>query len=183
MKNFDQFSKNIRINESEIKFINENEFKLADIIDSIKTHLEEADIYAFDIIDNKDDSYNINIEGDSYNIKMEGTNIIQKSKHDENTFKNWDELFGWWMSFVPQYKQGEAEHKLGESLTDDDTVEFTEDVECETFADSRQKGKIETIKKGEEADIFSVPDKGEYVGVQLSNGSIAWIDKKFLKKI
>ncbi len=158
---------------------------MSDIIDSIKAHLEESDIYAFDIIDNKDGSFNINIEGDSYNIKMEGTNIIQKSAHDENTFKNWDELFGWWMSFVPQYKHGEAEHKLGEgeTYTDDDSVEFTEDVECEIFTNKNpQKGKNEMIQKGEEADIFSVPDKADYLGIQFADGSIAWVDKKFLKK-
>lgn len=69
-------------------------------------------------------------------------------------------------------------------LTEDDTVEFIKDVECEIFRSEKQeKGKIELVQKGEEADVFSIPDKGDFIGVQFGDGSITWVNKKLLKKI
>jgi hypothetical protein len=46
MKNFNEFSKGIKINESEMRFLNESEQELEDLGGSIITHLEDNDIDA-----------------------------------------------------------------------------------------------------------------------------------------
>ena len=114
MKNFDQFSRNLRINESEVKFVNENEKTASDLLGDVVAHLEDNDITAFDTDEKPDGSVEIHIEGDVYNIKKEGTTIHQTWKHGKETFKTEEEFFTWWSTFVPQYKQGEAEYNRGE---------------------------------------------------------------------
>ena len=118
MKNFDDFSKGIKLNESEIRFLNEEEQKLADMISSIEVHLEDNNIKGYDVTEKPDGSFEIHIEGDTYVIKKHGDTISQTWKHGNKTFKDEGELFTWWSEFVPQYKQGEADYNLGHKLDD-----------------------------------------------------------------
>ena len=111
MKNFDEFSKGIKINESEMRFLNEEESVLADLGSSIITHLEDNDIKAsYEVED--DSSLCIEVGGEDIKIKKEGEGFVISSKHNKDEKVNdADALISWWASFVPQHKAGEAEYK------------------------------------------------------------------------
>jgi hypothetical protein len=110
MKNFDEFSRGIKLNESEIKFLNEEETTLAELGESIVTHLEEADIKASAEI-KEDGSLCIEVGGESFCIKKEGTGYVMSNEHNKDEkFKDEHELFSWWLSFVPSHKAGEADY-------------------------------------------------------------------------
>jgi hypothetical protein len=119
MKNFDDFSRDIKINESELRFVNENDDDHLDhLAGAICTHLEDNDIQAAYVM-KPDKSVDIEVGGETYNIKREGTppRFVLTSKHNEPETLTSGDLMSWWASFVPQHKHGEAEYNMGESST------------------------------------------------------------------
>jgi hypothetical protein len=113
MKNFDEFSKGIKLNESELKVLNEeDENYLEELVGNIVTYLEDHDIKSSHKT-NPDKSVDIEVGGEVYNIKKEGDKFIMMIGKQPETFTS-SELISWWSSFVPEHKAGEAEYNLGE---------------------------------------------------------------------
>lgn len=70
MKKFDEFEKTIRINESKVYKLNEQDLELTNLGEDILTHLEDNKIKA-DLKQNSNDSIDIVVGGETYNIKRE----------------------------------------------------------------------------------------------------------------
>ena len=65
----------------------------------------------------------------------------------------------------------------------DTEIVFKQDVECEVFrSEHSQRGKMQVIKKGEEADIFDLPVGSDYVGVQFIDGEVAFVNRKLIAR-
>ncbi len=114
MKNFDEFSNGIKLNESEIKFLNEQESEMSKLGSNIVSSLEDNDIHASSEIED-DGSVCIKAGGEDIKIKKDGDGFVISSKNNKDEkMKDEEAVMSWWSSsFVPSYKAGEAEHKAG----------------------------------------------------------------------
>jgi hypothetical protein len=109
MKNFDEFSKGIKINESEIKFLNEDESNLEGLAGSIVTYLEDNDIDAS--YENEDGCLCIEIGGKKIEVKKSGDGFSVGLDGKEEKVATENDLFTWFSEYVGSHKAGEAEYK------------------------------------------------------------------------
>jgi len=117
MKNFDEFSNSIRINESEIKFLNEDETELNQLGIELTNYMEDQGI-KFPAFDIKNGVLTLDMAGEEIHIKPErqeystghGTHpgYVVSMKH--NPDEKVEDIFGWLARHVSAYQHGEGEY-------------------------------------------------------------------------
>lgn len=114
MKNFDQFSKGIKINESEIKFLNENESELESLGGELTTYAEDQGV----------SSASYKVEGESLIVEIGGAVMIKITKKsisrggdeyvvsmEHNEDEEVKDIHSWFASYLAAHEAGEAEYK------------------------------------------------------------------------
>ena len=169
MKNFDEFSKRLKINESEIKFLNEKSEDLEDLVDIIINDLSDNDIEAF-AEENLDHSLDIEIGRDVYTIKKEGNGFVQKSKHNKpETFETSDALLMWWKTFITQHQHDHAMHIHEAKEPMGNIGLLHKDYADERITQWQKENKNTSIKVGDNVKIaFIDGDETEHMWVEIT---------------
>ena len=148
MKNFDDFSKEIKINESEIRFLNENELDLDELGSILKTYAE----------DQGNDNITYSVDGETLTIEMGGKILIKKHgdgyivSMEHNEDEEVKDIHSWFSSQLASHASGEAEHKMEESksIFTDAEQQAINDMATEWL----KKGN-DDIKDQEDADAMA----------------------------
>jgi hypothetical protein len=107
MKNFDEFSNGIKLNESEIRFLNETESELENLGQELTTYMEDQGIKnpGYEV---KGDTLTIDLGGE-INIKKSGNKYVVSMAHNDN--ETVEDIHSWFASQVASHLQGEGDYK------------------------------------------------------------------------
>lgn len=168
MKNFDEFSNGIKLNESEIRFLNDTETELETLGQELSTYMEDQGL--------KNPGYEVNgdtltIElGGDISIKKQGDKYIVSMPHNED--ETVEDIHSWFTKQVASHLHGAVEYN--ESVPADlDVFLMKQETIQQAFDKNRNKGlkvSISDIKNFDNDNNGKVTFDCVVKGVFMENG-------------